>query len=639
MRARPRPGTAGRRRPRRRRDPRPRRAPEQPPQSRHRLSHRRVHRRHRCQRLRQVLPRLRHRLRRRPAPLHGDLFLLRAHVPRTHGSTGRRRRRRHPARHRHPPDQPRPHVPLHRRNDDRTQRPHQAALRQTGAPLLPRLQPRSRRRHARHRLRQTPGRRLRRFARPDRLPRRHPPELHPRGDDRPPRKTGLPARLRRTGRPTARGPGPRRLRCEPPRPHRRVPRSRLRKRQGRPLRLQAGRGRLGNGRAEVQQPPELPRLRAGVPRADPEPLLLQFARRRVRTLPRLRPHDHLLRIPRRARSVEKRRGRLHQALPNRELHRMPEGADDLRETAQVPRQDAVAGPVRGRPPLGDGRRRRLGGARLVGRQALLRLARIPRLQDARARHALPLPRIPPLPRLRRLPPQARRAELAPRRRRPLRQHPRADAHARRRRARLLRSVARDECHPRRADALRRDPAAPRLPPRRRPRLPDPRPPVPHAQRRRGPAHQPHAGPRQLARQHALRPRRAEHRPPPARRRPPDLGAQAPPRRRQHGARRRTRPGRHRRGRPRHRNGPRPRRTRRQHRLQRPRPRSGRLRGERDGALPLRRRGRARATPARPRRARPARVACRRRSRAQPQGRHGGVPPQPLRRRHRRQRLR
>ena len=96
----------------------------------------------------------------------------------------------------------------------------------------------------------------------------------------------------------------------------------------------------------------------------------------------------------------------------------------------------------------------------------------------------------------------------------------------------------------------------RLPVRRRPGLPDARPPVAHALGRRGAAHQPHHRARHLARQHAVRARRAVDRPAPARHGPGDRRDEAPARRRQHAGGGRARPADHVRRRPHPRHGPR-----------------------------------------------------------------------------------
>ena len=81
--------------------------------------------------------------------------------------------------------------------------------------------------------------------------------------------------------------------------------------------------------------------------------------------------------------------------------------------------------------------------------------------------------------------------------------------------------ARPACAARRGHrpAARRDPLAARIPGARRPRLPDARPPVAHALRRRSAADQPDHCARHLAGEHAVRARRAVHRPASARHAP------------------------------------------------------------------------------------------------------------------------
>ena len=93
-----------------------------------------------------------------------------------------------------------------------------------------------------------------------------------------------------------------------------------------------------------------------------------------------------------------------------------------------------------------------------------------------------------------------------------------------------------------------------LPRRGRPRIPHPRSAVAHPERRRGPAHQPHHRPRNIARQHPVRARRAERRTPPPRPRPHGRGAAPVAGRGQHHPRGRAR----RPGDPGRRPGPRPR---------------------------------------------------------------------------------
>ncbi len=88
----------------------------------------------------------------------------------------------------------------------------------------------------------------------------------------------------------------------------------------------------------------------------------------------------------------------------------------------------------------------------------------------------------------------------------------------------------------------------RLPARRRPRLPLPRPPRRHAVRRRGAAHPAGDPDRVGPGRGAVRARRAEHRPAPARQPPADLDADEAARPRQHPDRGRARRGHHRLGR-------------------------------------------------------------------------------------------
>jgi excinuclease ABC subunit A len=107
-----------------------------------------------------------------------------------------------------------------------------------------------------------------------------------------------------------------------------------------------------------------------------------------------------------------------------------------------------------------------------------------------------------------------------------------------------------------------------VPVRRRHRLPHAGPPEPHAQRRRGAAHQPDHGAGHLAGEHAVRAGRAQHRPAPARHAPHHQGHAAPARRRQHAGGGGARPGRDAGGRPHDRHGPWPGRARRTDRVRR-----------------------------------------------------------------------
>ena len=141
-----------------------------------------------------------------------------------------------------------------------------------------------------------------------------------------------------------------------------------------------------------------------------------------------------------------------------------------------------------------------------------------------------------------------------------RPHPRASSIACRCRATLL-----DEALKLLLDEVR---TRLQLPVRRRHRLPDARPPEPHALGRRGAAHQPDDRARHVARQHDVRARRAVDRPAPARHEPHRRGDAPAARRRQHAGRRRARPGGDARRRPPDRHGPGPGRARRPDRLRR-----------------------------------------------------------------------
>ena len=113
------------------------------------------------------------------------------------------------------------------------------------------------------------------------------------------------------------------------------------------------------------------------------------------------------------------------------------------------------------------------------------------------------------------------------------------------------------CQQRPATAADRDPHPAALPVRCRPRLSHARSAEPHAERRRGAAHQPDDRARHLARQHPVRARRAEHRPASARHEPHRRGDPPPARRRQHAGGGRARSGGDARGRPADRHGPGP----------------------------------------------------------------------------------
>ena len=178
--------------------PCPRRAPEQPARARPRHPAAPAGRGHRRVRLRQVLAGVRHGLRRGPAPLRRDVLAVRAPVPRPHGQAAGRPHRGHPAGDRHRPDQPGAHLALDGRDDDRAERPPEAALRAGGPPALPRLRAASASRHAREHRRGTPrarGGRRRSAAGAD-LPGGSAEELHRGGSAGPARAAGLHAGAR-----------------------------------------------------------------------------------------------------------------------------------------------------------------------------------------------------------------------------------------------------------------------------------------------------------------------------------------------------------------------------------------------------------------------------------------------------------
>ena len=146
-------------------------------------------------------------------------------------------------------------------------------------------------------------------------------------------------------------------------------------------------------------------------------------------------------------------------------------------------------------------------------------------------------------------------------------HARPDAAADRSRARVLRALALPAPLDEATDLLLGEIRARlALPVRRRPRLSHARPPVAHALGRRSAAHQPDDRARHLARQHAVRARRAVDRPASARHGPRDRRDAAAARRRQLAGRRRARPADHAGGRPHARHRARARRARRRDRV-------------------------------------------------------------------------
>jgi hypothetical protein len=237
----------------------------------------------------------------------------------------------------------------------------------------------------------------------------------------------------------------------------------------------------------------------------------------VRDVQGLRPDDGDRPRARRPRRAQDGRPGLREAVPDDLLQRVPG-----RPRAVLPPRGAPTGRTLRRAARG-GEAPRLGGRarrpaelaeEVVRHRRVLPLARVAHLPDARARLPLPLPQLRPVPRLRRLAAAARGPALPDRRAHAAR----GGGDARRRRRARLPRVERAGAGPRLGAASPRDPRAASLPRRRRPGLPDPRPPVAHALRGRGPAGDPRHRSRRLAHEHALRARRALGRPAPPRRR-------------------------------------------------------------------------------------------------------------------------
>ena len=528
----------------------PRRAPAQPQESRPRHPHGRDDRGHRAQRLRQVQPRLRHPLRRGPAALRRDLQRLRAPVPRPHGPPGRGPRGRRPARDRHRPDQPCAHQPQHGRHDDRAERPPEAAVRARGAALRPRhgaAGPARLRRNHLHR----PERPRRRGGRPSpglHLPGGTAGRHHGRaagamaGRERLHASAGRahrgrPQDPRRGGRPPA--PGRRRARaCA------RGHRARAQARRRAPHGARGARGRGATLAVEIQHRPALPGKRPALRRSAACALQLQLGLRRLRDLPRLRPGDRCRLGPGGARPPQDPAQRRHQDPADARLEGLPGRPAQVRGRGRHSARHRLDEPHRRTARVGS-----RGLAALEGRleQAVVRRAPVLRvpgeqgLQDAHPRALVQVPQLHALRRLRGRAPQAGGPALArgfegrcrcgaaagptlPARGRGLvaraaggaaRPGPeRPDAALDRAPAPILRRADAAAARRRAVAAARRDPDASEIPLRRWPAIPDAGPPEPHAQRRRGAAHQPHHRARHLAREHDVRAGRAQHRPAP-----------------------------------------------------------------------------------------------------------------------------
>ena len=232
---------------------------------------------------------------------------------------------------RHRPDQPGAHLALHGRDDDRAERPPEAALRAGGPPALPRVRAASASRHSRQHRRGTPracGGQRRSAAGAD-VPGGSAEELHRGGSAGPARAAGLHAGARacagaardRAGplarggggsQPTARGGG-----------GRAAGRARTGQRARRatltPTLSRAG----GRGGLALLRRPALRRLRHPLPRSHAEPVLVQLPARRLRHLPRLRPrHRRRLRARRAGRGEDPARRR-DPPLADRVVPRVP----------------------------------------------------------------------------------------------------------------------------------------------------------------------------------------------------------------------------------------------------------------------------------------------------------------------------
>ena len=351
--------------------------------------------------------------------------------------------RRHPAGDRHRPDQPGAHLALDRRHDDRAERSPEAAVRARRGTLLPALrQSRCGTRRAESICDELSARAA--AAGDPRLLISFPVPVPANFTDAEVREL-----LARQGYTRFLEPAPAAAAVAPVA----APARRGRKRRAAPAapavtlevvqdRLRAGaaeRGRIlesleaalrvGRGRVNVHvvddaDPPQrlrhlalleraaLRRVRSCLRHAEPEPVLLQLAARGVRDLPRLRPHHrHRLRPRHPGRDQDAARRR-DQALADQVY---AECQEDLEKFAKLARHlpgHALARARQRGAQVGDRGRRRLVEEGLVRREALLRLAGNARLQDARARAAVALPRLHALQRLRRRAPEDRGAAVA-----------------------------------------------------------------------------------------------------------------------------------------------------------------------------------------------------------------------------------
>src|SRR6266568_2172881 len=378
----------------------------------------------------------------------------------------------------------------------------------------------------------------------------------PRGRHDPPAHRSARARQEAEARHRARG-GPARGEGRDPFPAHRLDRDGAARGEGHPRRRRRGPGAEGRSRDRSRGVQEarplllgaerLPQLRALLRRARAPGLLVQLAARLVPGLPGARDARGDGPGPHRAGSLPHDPRRRGGALGERDGARR--GLDLRVRRAPLPRA-----PDRPRRRLGEapeeGPRRRTARHGGVGERARLpdRVRgrgepAVPAVQDHRLRgdapllHALLLGQA--LPDLRRGAAQAGEpGGEAPRAR-----HRRALAPHHPGRARLaLVARAAWERGEDRGRAPEGDPQPAQVPPRRRPRLPDARPPGPVALGRREPAHPARLADGLGAHRRHLHPRRAVDRAPPARQREAPRHAEAAPRRRELGDRRRARRG-------------------------------------------------------------------------------------------------
>src|SRR6185503_11148372 len=165
-------------------------------------------------------------------------------------------------------------------------------------------------------------------------------------------------------------------------------------------------------RLEIFLASALPRLRHLLLGADAGGVLVQFAARRLRDLPRLRTGHRRGFRPSGAERSENPARRRDPPLAVPQLQGMPGRPGQVREEAKNSAGYALQGFKRKTQGLGPGRRARMGeleevlARRLVRRAALLQVAGEQGLQDAYPGAALEVPRLHALPELPRHAPQA-----------------------------------------------------------------------------------------------------------------------------------------------------------------------------------------------------------------------------------------